>query len=468
MAALLDNLLAFVRRSVAPTRTAGVSGTAIYGGWIQQIEKDSSLTGHDRYKTFSDMLANTSIVAAGTRYFLNLVAKASWKFEPADHPDGEQLAEAAERALTEDPRTPWHRIVRRGTMYRFYGFSVQEWTAKRAADGSLTFKDVAPRPQITIERWDVDQEGEVHGVLQRSPQSGEDIYLPRDKIVYVVDDTLSDSPEGLGLFRHLVNPSKRLERFEQLEGLGFETDLRGVPIGRVPIEELARQIEAGTITDTDRAAMVKPVIDFIQNHIKGPKLGLVLDSKPYAGSDEAQTPSSQRMWDMELLKAGSTSQEAVAFAIERLNHDIARVLGVEGLLLGQGKTGSLALSKDKSHNLFLVVDGALADLAAALEDDLLGPLWRLNGWPVEAMPHLSTSAVRYRDVTQIATTLRDLSMAGAVLAPDDPAVAAVRDLMDLPKPPDGAAMDAMLRAIADEDLAESEEDARERLRRQPD
>ncbi len=339
----------------------------------------------------------------------------------------------------------------------------------RAVDGSTTFKDVAPRPQITIERWDIDREGEVHGVLQRSPQTGEDIYLPRGKIVYVVDDTLSDSPEGLGLFRHLVNPSKRLERFEQLEGLGFETDLRGVPMGRIPIEELGKQVEAGTITEADRTAMIKPVLDFIQNHIKGPKLGLVLDSKPYAGLDEAQTPSSQRMWDMELLKAGSTSQEAVALAIERLNHDIARILGVEGLLLGQGKTGSLALSKDKSHNLFLVVDGALADLAAALEDDLLGPLWRLNGWPVDAMPGLSTSAVRYRDVSQIATTLRDMSMAGAVLGPDDPVVAAVRDLMDLPKPPDGAtAVDAMLRAIADEDLAESEEDVRERLRRQPD
>ena len=120
-------------------------------------------------------------------------------------------------------------------MYRFYGFSIQEWTARRRDDGFLTFADIAPRSQRTIERWDVDEAGQVLGALQRSPQTQEEIYLPREKLLYIVDDTLNDSPEGLGLFRHLVAPSRRLKRYEQLEGFGFETDLRGIPIGRSPV-----------------------------------------------------------------------------------------------------------------------------------------------------------------------------------------------------------------------------------------
>ena len=45
----------------------------------------------------------------------------------------------------------------------------------------------------------------------------------------------------------------------------------------------------------------------------------------------------------------------------------------------------------------------------------------LNGWPVEMMPELTVEAVEYRDVKQIAATLRDMATAGAILDPADPA-----------------------------------------------
>ena len=61
----------------------------------------------------------------------------------------------------------WARIVRRAAMYRFYGFSIQEWTAKRRPDGLLTLADVAPRSQMTIERWDMLTDGSIQGVVQR-------------------------------------------------------------------------------------------------------------------------------------------------------------------------------------------------------------------------------------------------------------------------------------------------------------
>src|SRR6056297_3638302 len=158
--------------TIKPTETKGAPGTAIYGGYVQELEKDASLTGRERYRTFSQILADTAVVSAGVRYFLNLAAGATWSFEAAeDHPMGEELAEAAQRMLTEDPETSWARIVRRAAMYRFYGFSVQEWVMKRAEDGSLTFADITPRPQITITRWDVDVGGGVLGMIQTSPQT---------------------------------------------------------------------------------------------------------------------------------------------------------------------------------------------------------------------------------------------------------------------------------------------------------
>lgn len=433
--ALFDNFnFGFKRRRVGSTQTAGVRGVRIIGGFIDEEELNKELRGIKRYKTFSNLLANVSIVAAGTRYFLNLIAKAQWKFEPSEDDKDGEFADRVEKMLTDDPLTPWHRVVRRSAMYRFYGFSVQEWTARRDDDGFLTFKDIAPRPQITIERWDVNEEGRVEGLVQTNPNTQEDVFLPRAKLVYLVDDTLSDSPEGLGIFRHLAQPGARLKRYEQLEGFGFETDLRGIPIARGPFTELAKMEEAGEISKEQREKIELPMRTFIEKHVKTPSLGLLLDSITYRDEGETASPSSVKQWDVELLKGSNTTQEQVAATISRINHEMARILGVEGLLLGGEKVGSLALSKDKSHNLFLLVDGALLEIAEQYDADLVDTLFRLNGWPMEMKPIMKHESVQFKDVEQITNSLRNMATAGAVLAPDDPAIAEVRALLGLSEP----------------------------------
>ena len=437
MAGLLEKMISMGRnRNVRPTTPVGVMGTALYGGYIQGAEESKLLKDGTKYKTYSEMLANVSIVAAGVRYFLNLTAKAKWNFTPSDDdPDG-MYAELAEAILTDDPRTPWHRIVRRAAMYRFYGFSVQEWTARRREDGVMTLADVSPRAQRTIERWDVDDVGDVIGMYQRSPQTQAELYLPRMKTLYMVDDTLTDSPEGLGIFRHLVAPAKRLQEYERLEGVGFETDLRGVPVGRGPFTALAKMVKDGLLTKKDREALEKPMRDFIRNHVRGPKSGLLLDSQPYVAEDDAARPSSTPQWSLDLLKASSTSLPELANSISRVNREMARVLGVEQLLLGEDSAGSFALSKDKTNSFFLLVDGTLRELAETVSDDLLKTVWKLNGWPPEAMPKLSTEAVRFQDVDQVTAALRDMAQAGAPLEIDDPAIGEVRDLLGLSRPPE--------------------------------
>lgn len=442
----------FRRQRVKPTETLGAAGTPIYGGFIHSVEESSDLQGEKRYKTFSEMLANVSIVAAGVRFFLNLTAKAKWSFRPSEADTDGRFAELAEQILIDDPETSWHRIVRRAAMYRFYGFSVQEWTAMRREDGVVTLQDVAPRAQRSIQKWDVNERGQVLGMLQQSPQTSREIYLPRQKVLYLVDDTLSDSPEGLGLFRHLVVPAKRLRRYEQLEGYGFETDLRGVPIGHGPFSRLAELETAGKLTAAQRIAIEKPIRDFIKNHIKGPALGLLLDSAPYAGQDDAARPSPNKQWSIDLLKSGATSLEANANAIQRVNRELARILGVEQLLLGEGSSGSFALSRDKTQSFFLIVESTLTELVSSIRDDLLKTVWRLNGWDHKFMPNMGNEAIRFQDVEQIASTLRDMALAGAILPPDDPAIGEVRDLLGLSRGDiEGSNMDAALIGRESED-----------------
>ena len=417
---------------VNPTDTLGSPGTAIYGGYVVENEKDSTLTDRERYKTFSEALANTAVVAAGVRYFLNLAAGATWTFEPAETPGGEDFAERAERMMTQDPVTSWPRIVRRAAMYRFYGFSIQEWTARRDDDGALTFADIAPRAQITIERWDVNTDGTVNGMVQRNPQNQQEIYLPRGKTIYMVDDTLNDSPMGLGLFRHIVEPVRRLNRYEQLEGFGFESDLRGIPIGRAPYAELRARVESGEITSAQAIKAVAPIEEFIKKHVRKPDLGLLLDSEVFVTTDDATRPSSEKKFDLSLLDGSQTSLPEVAAAIQRINLEIARVLGIESLLMGDGTGGSFALAKDKTSQFSLTIDATLNELVDAFTTDLLDVLWMLNGWPEEEKPKIKVESVQYRSIEEITAAIRDIANSGAMLEPNDPIINFIRGLLGAP------------------------------------
>lgn len=431
MKKIFDNF-PFPRRTVIkPEKTIGVAGTSVVNGFIENQEKNPRLADVRKYQTYSDLLANISIVSAGTRYFLNLIAKANWKVIPADESDeAEKFAELVKDNMNTMDMS-WSRIIRRAAMYRFYGFSIQEWTASPPVDGIIKINRIAARPQITIERWDIDEHGIVMGVGQRTPLEGEERYLPRAKIIYVVDDALNDSPEGLGLFRHIVEPSDRLKRYEQLEGYGFESDLRGIPIGRAPFAALSEAVSSGLLTEKEKAEIEQPIKDFIQGHIKNPELGILMDSLTYQSQGEDGKPSNVPQWDISLLKGSSTSLPDMANAIERVNRDIARILGVEGLLLGEQTTGSHALSKDKSQNFALIVDSTNDEIADSMQSDFVNVLFELNGWPEEMKPTLKPEAVQHRDVTTITQALKDMSDAGSVMAQDDPANNDIRAILGI-------------------------------------
>jgi len=444
---MADSLLLGVPRiGFRPFMVEGAPGVASYSGFLVEQEKDASLQGLNKYLTFSDVLANVAIVSAGVHLFLNLVAKAEWTAQPADaSPEALEKARFVESVFG-DLKKPWSRVVKRAAMAKFYGFAILEWTAKLRDDGLVGFLSVDSRSQSTIERWDLSPTGDVLGIVQRSPQDQREIYVPRQKLVHVVDDSIHDSPEGLGLLRHVVKATKRLERYELLEAWGYETDLRGIPIGRGPLMALEQLVAKHELSEAQATALLKPLSDFIKKHNKSPALGMMIDSSPYRAGGEVQAPSSVPQWNVELLRGEGGPHAEVAAAIERTNREIARVLGVEHLLLGGSDRGSFAMASSKSQAFGMIVDSALTELRQAFDKDLLDPLWALNGWDPALKPKLVTSQAQYRDVEEITGALKDIAQAGAPLVPGDPVVNQVRAFVGLVPTP------------ADQDLALPPED----------
>jgi len=434
---LINSVTTFVgTKSAAPTKHVGGPQTVIFSGFVEEREKNPKLVERRKFTTYNENIANIAIVAAGLRHFMNMLSKAKWTVEPPEDatPEQEEKAELVEEMMR-DMDTPWHRVVRRQGMYKFHGFAIQEWIAKRRDDGTIGMATVEQRPQSTIERWDRNKYGILEGVVQRIPQDSSEAYLPMKKIIYSVDDSVTDSPEGQGIFRSIVELCDRLREFQDLELLGYQTDLRGIPIGRAPITETQAAEDAGTLPKGTTEKMLASIKKFMTSHMRNRSTAVLLDSSPYFAKGETGTVGgSSKKWDLELLTAATTSTGEVAKAIQRVVREIAIAMGVDHLLTGTDGSGSLALSKDKTDNFLLNVNAVLQDLAEDFEKQWLGPIWRLNGWDDELKPKLKVEEISNRSAEVLAGILRDISASGVDLRGHDKLVEEFFNMLGLTPP----------------------------------
>lgn len=415
-----------------PFKEQGSGGTAVWGGFIQVKEENPKWVGPEKYRQAAEIVVNVSVVAAGVHYFLNLISHPRWHAKPRD-PKSHEAKEAADwvNELLEDTEIPWSNIVRHAAMYRFHGFSIQEWIAKKRDDGLIGLRTVEPRPQHTIEQWALDDRGTVLGVFQRNPQTGELLGLPRFKLLYIVEDSLTDNPEGLGVFRHLAESYARLKRLQEIEVRGYERDLRGIPIGRAPLSHINQAVEAGLMDKTQAKRLIEGIESIIQMQVRNVDTGVLLDSATYttvtAGGPQV---SPEKMWDLSLLSGPGQGLSEIANSIERIQREIARVIGVEHLMLGD-QGGSRAVAQDKSRNVYLIASSVLKLIVKSAENDILRPIWGLNSFDPRIMPKLHAEDIAPRDALEVTTALARMAQSGAVLAPNDPAINDVRDLLGI-------------------------------------
>lgn len=450
-----------ISKRAVPTGTIGSSVTSVGdgAGTFDEPDRNIALQGTRRFAEYDRMVRDVAIVGTGVRLVLNLISNAVWTVNPPEGLSDNEAAVAQGYADTAyeilfSMTTSWSAIARRLAAAKFQGFTLMEWTAVRRTDGVIGLKDIEHRPQRTITRWKRDEGGTVEAVVQRIPGRNE-VTIPRSKLVYAVDDTLTDSPEGLGLFRHLAVTAQRLEEFLKLEKIGFTTDLRGIPIARAPLNELQKEVvDAGTAgsearrkAEARRVGVLRPLRDFLTKHIRSEATGILLSSDTYVATapDKGQTPSSVPKWALELLTGDSTSFDSIANAIKRMIEELARLMGCEHLLLGSEGAGSLALARSKVGTFYLTVTSILLDTLEVVDRDVLGPISELNGWEEHLRPEMGVNEISDRDIEQLLDALAKLAQAGAPVMPDDPGVGEIYDLLGLTRPPErGDDMDLSL------------------------
>ena len=398
------------------------SGSVVVGDYLLDRERNPDLNGQKKYQTYEDLALNISIVGASLRLYSDLFAKAEWSAEPVDESaEAKRYAELLEDILFSSEQT-FENAVRGAGLHVFWGFSVQEMTAEKRDDGIIGLKSIDLRPCRTFYQWDRDDSGSIINFIQRNPANGQDNAIPRWKAIYCVDNLLTDSPIGTGMFRMMAETAHTLKELQISEKIAINRDMRGLPFGRAPISEINKAVNNGEITQEQADAALEGLKNLVTMVKKGEQTGIILDSKQYDNiSETSRNVSSTPQWDLKLLESETTGLSDVDKVIRRLNVELARIAGTEILLLGSDGTGSLALAQDKSASLMLRVNGTLKDVAGQFNRDLVSFIWKVNEWPEEYKPKLTVSEISNRDIEQLAATIRDLASAGITLTRGDEA-----------------------------------------------
>ena len=415
-------------------------------GFVNNREVNPRLRGWIKYRTFKNMMTNSHIVNTGVTLYLDMVMKSKLSFLPAI-PEGEEgdedakmYADMAEQILKEDPKTPLRKIMARIAMFRFNGYSVQNWWARRREDGVITVADVSERIPETIEEITSDDHGEVQQFVQRL-HTGQYGVIPIMNAVYLVDDSLHTEPEGTGLCRSLFPYWEQVESFRNLEGIGYEKDMRGIIKGSFDIEgaieEAIEKLDEGA-TDAQIAdfvaAKTKDLADFVFGKRKQSRTGVIVDSSVHEGvaTDGTNRPINARKQDVELLENEESSFSDLEITIKRIEREMATVMGIQQVMLGDGKTGSWALAKEQADEFGLRVGSSIDAVAEALREQILKRIFMLNGWPLEMLPTVTAELPNYVTADEKAGVLTKLNG----MDTRDPAVDDIRAQAGLPPVPE--------------------------------
>jgi phage gp29-like protein len=131
--------------------------------------------------------------------------------------------------------------------------------------------------------------------------------------------------------------------------------------------------------------------------------------------------------DVELITANGSRSIDIDPVVKRYQHDIARSLMAEFLMLGSG-SGSYALSKTKTDLFLRSLESYINAIVDVLNKQLIERLWQLNGLPWETMPKLVAGDVAPHDLREIASFLRNINGAGIEVQDQ---VEVVQDLMSI-------------------------------------
>lgn len=423
-------------------KVLGVAGTNVRNGTIRADEFIPELRGKRAIRKYREMRDNDATIGSAMYAVEQMLRDVPIEIVPKDDSEeSKKWANFVEEVL-EDMDHTLDDHISEALSFLTFGFSLFEVVYKKREgpykrspksrskynDGLIGIRKLAPRAQWTVSRFDVDlKEGDILGYYQdvTSGYSISSNYIPMRKSVYYRTTAINGDPSGRSILRNAYAAYERLNAIQQYEAIGIERELAGIPVARIPAEYLAPD------ADDAKVAFKNQLAEILRDLKKNDQGYLMLPSDSYPGKDGE--PTQQRIVDVELMASNGTRDIDIDPVVKRYQHDIARSVLAEFIMLGGGTNGSYALSKSKSDIFLRALESYIQTIVDVLNKQIVESLWRINGLDFKYMPKITAGDVAPHDLKELGAYLRNLNGAGISYADDLEIVNALLVNADLPK-----------------------------------
>lgn len=413
----------------------GSSGLHQNGGIVSE-DFLRQLQGKQKYANFREMADNDPVIGGYLSGIEMIVRSVDWSVKPADEQDERAVAEAefVSSCLT-DMSTTWDDTLASILTFLVYGFSYHEIvykyrrgytndgkTQSKYNDGRVGWRKLPIRSQDTVQKWEFDQNGGIRGMWQldsNAPEKGL-VYLPIEKCLLFRTTTKLNNPEGRSILRNAFVPWYYKRRIQEIEAIGIERDLAGMPVAYVP-----PQLLSNNATSEERAAL-DAIKQIVRNIKRDEQEGIVF---PLAYDPDTKLPA----YDLKLLSTGGRRQFDTNEIVTRYDQRIAMTVLADFMLLGHEGVGTQALSVSKIELFMTSLVAYLSQIAEVFNQFAIPRLMRLNGVSEELSPTLTYTPPKNIDLDGIAKYITALAQAGAPLFPDQDLENYLRGLAGLPE-----------------------------------
>lgn len=437
----------------------GVYGKNTLTGNIRADEYLPDLRGRKAVQKYREMRDGDATIGAVCYATEQILRDVPIKVVPSDKVDEATAKKEADflQEVLDDMEHSLDDHISEALSFLPYGFSAFEVVYKvrsgrksKYSDGQVGVKKLASRAQWTINKFDVDQQtGAILGFWQDGGGVKWNPYIPINKALFYRTTTLNNDPSGRSILRNAYKAYTYLNRLQDYEAIAIERELHGIPVGRMPADWLAADA-------SDSHKSMRATFENVLRDVKFNEQGFILlPSDVYEDSDGK--PTNLRLMDVELMSSSGTRSIDISAVINRYQHEIARSVMSEFMMLGSSSSGSYALSKSKTDIFLRSMESYINTIVDCLNRQLVEPLWKLNGKPFETMPKLVAGDVAPHDLKEMAAYLRNLNGASIDVADQPDLVEALlRDIAELPFDKEKYASDLQEKKVQEEQTRQAE------------
>src|SRR5690606_7481841 len=388
----------------------GATGLRRAGGYVRE-EFLPELSGQQGRRVIREMAWNDPIVAGVLFAIEMLIRRVSWRVRPASSARDDQLAAQFVEECRTDMSSSWADLIAEILSMLPYGWAYHEIVYKRRGgdsrdpkqhsrfdDGLIGWRKVPIRAQDTLLRWEFDDEGGIQGMYQVAEPDYRIRYLPIAKSLLFRTGTYKNNSEGVSLLRRAYRPWYFKKRIEEIEAIGIERDLAGMPVAWVPPEVLRG--------DSDEMKQALETYKEIVTNLKRDEQEGVVMPAVY---DE----HGNKLYDLTLLTSGGRRQFDTSAVVARYDQRIAMVVLADFILLGHEKIGTQALSVTKAQLFATALQAWVDSIAEVFNRHAIPRLLHLNPrFRVRQLPQLEPGEVEAIDMRELAEVIRQLTGAG--------------------------------------------------------